>query len=114
MLYNNGKKLIKKTKIADNLFLRFKGLMFEDKKNFDYALIFKFPKASKIGTSLHMLFVFFPIDVLFLNAEKKVVDKTTMNPWQLNYTPKKEAKYVIEIPKGKGKEVKISDLIEWK
>jgi len=49
-----------------------------------------------------MLFVFFPIDVIFLNSKKKVVDKTTLNPWQLNYTPKIPSKYVIELPKGFG------------
>jgi len=113
MLKSNGKTIMKKIKHAKTTWQRTKGLMFEDKKKFDYALIFDFPIESKIGTSLHMIFVFFPIDVLFLNKEKKVVDKVTLPPFQPNYTPRKAAKYVIEMPQGKAKTVKIGNKIEW-
>ena len=113
MLKSNGKTIMKKIKHARTTWQRTKGLMFEDKKKFDYALIFDFPIESKIGTSLHMIFVFFPIDVLFLNKEKKVVDKVTLPPFQPNYTPRKAAKYVIEMPQGKAKTVKIGNKIEW-
>jgi len=87
--------------------------MFEEKKKFNYALIFEFPIESRIGTSLHMLFVFFPIDVLFLNKNKIIVDKTTLQPFIPNYTPKKAAKYVIELPTGKIKGLKIGQKISW-
>ena len=113
MLKSNGKTIMKKIKHAKTTWQRTKGLMFEDNKKFDYALIFDFPIESKIGTSLHMIFVFFPIDVLFLNKEKKVVDKVTLPPFQPNYTPRKAAKYVIEMPQGKAKTVKIGNKIEW-
>ena len=108
-----GKKiLMKKVKFASSTWERTKGLMFEEKKKFDYALIFDFPFESKIGTSLHMLFVFFPIDVLFLNKDKVIVDKATLQPFITNYTPKKAAKYVIEMPKGKAK-AKVGQKVEW-
>jgi uncharacterized membrane protein (UPF0127 family) len=113
MLKVNNKLLMKKVKHAKTSWQRTKGLMFEEEKQFDYALVFDFPNESKIGTSLHMIFVFFPIDVLFLNSKKEVVDKTTMTPFQPNYTPKKAAKYVIEMPNGKNKKVKIGDKISW-
>jgi len=113
MLKAGKKVLIKKIKFASNSWERTKGLMFEEKKDFNYALIFDFPRESRIMTSLHMLFVFFPIDVLFLDKEKKIVDKTTLYPFIPNYTPKKAAKYVIEMPLGKAKSVKIGQKIEW-
>ena len=115
VLFNKtkNKKIIENVKFANNSFLRFKGLMFESKDNFDYALVFDFPNETKIGASLHMMFVFFPIDVLFLNSEKQVIDKTTMTPWQFNYTPKKPAKYVVEMPKGKENVVLIGDYLKW-
>jgi len=113
MLKANGKLVIKKVRHARSTWQRTKGLMFEDKKKFDYALIFEFPRESKIGSSLHMIFVFFPIDVLFLDKNKKVVDKVTLPPFQPNYTPKKAAKYVIEMPNGKAKKVKVGSKIEW-
>jgi len=113
MLKANGKLVIKKVRHAKSTWQRTKGLMFEDKKKFDYALVFEFPRESKLGSSLHMIFVFFPIDVLFLDKNKKVVDKVTLPPFQPNYTPKKAAKYVIEMPNGKAKKVKVGSKIEW-
>ena len=114
MLYAGKKVLMKKVRFAKSQWQRTKGLMFEDIKKFDYALVFEFPRESKIGTSLHMIFVFFPIDVLFLNSEKKVVDNVTLTPFIPNYTPKEAAKYVIEMPAGKAKQVRLGEKIDWK
>jgi uncharacterized protein len=107
------KVLMKNVRFASNTWERTKGLMFEDKKNFNYALIFDFPVESKIGTSLHMIFVFFPIDVLFLDKNKVVVDKATLTPFMPNYTPKKAAKYVIEMPENKIASVKLGQKVDW-
>ncbi len=47
-----------------------------------------------------MFFVIFPIDVLFLDKNRKVVDlKENFKPFTF-YTPKAKAKYVIELPNG--------------
>jgi uncharacterized protein len=113
MLKINGKKLMNKVRLASTGWQRTKGLMFEDKKKFNYALVFEFPRESKLGCSIHMIFVFFPIDIIFLNKKKEVVDKVTLPPFQPNYTPKKPAKYVIEMPEGKNKKIKIGDKISW-
>ena len=104
---------MKKVKFASTQWQRTKGLMFEDVKRFDYALVFDFEKESKLMSSLHMIFVFFPIDVLFLDKSRKVVDKVTLEPFTPNYTPKKAAKYVIEMPKGKAKNAKIGNMASW-
>ena len=113
MLKIGKKVLAKNVRFASNGLERMKGLMFEDKKKFNYALVFDFPSESRIGTSLHMLFVFFPIDVLFLDKEKKIVDKVTLQPFIPNYTPKKAAKYVIEMSKGTAKSAKLGQKVEW-
>jgi hypothetical protein len=112
MLRVNGKKLMSKVKVA-SAFGKLKGLMFEKKEKHDYALVFKMHSESRIGCSLHMLFVFFPIDTLFLSSEKKVVDKARLVPWQLNYTPKKAARYVVELPAGKANGIKLGAKISW-
>ena len=70
--------------------------MFSKKTN--KALMFDFKKEKII--SLHMLFVFYPIDVLFLNKDKKVVEiKENLKPFRF-YTPKKKARYVVELLNG--------------
>ena len=115
MLYNKTqkKKIIEKVRIAEGFFGKFKGLMFEGGKNFDYALVFDFWAESRISARIHMLFVFFPIDAIFLNAKKEVVDIARLQPFALNYTPKKAAKFVIELRAGKASGIKINDVLEW-
>ena len=64
----------------------------------DISLIFDFEKEKII--SLHMIFVFYPIDVLFLDRIKLVVDlKENFAPFTF-YASKKKAMYAIELPKG--------------
>lgn len=105
--------LIKKIRFARTILQRTKGLMFEEKKNFDYALIFEFPVEDKLLTSIHMIFVFFPIELLFLDKNQIVVDKVTLTPFTLNYTPKKKAKFVVELPVGTTKRVELGEKITW-
>jgi len=61
-----------------------------------------------------MLFVFYPIDVLFLDKNKIVVEiKENFMPFAF-YTPKNKAQYVTELPKGtiKKSKTEIGDKIE--
>ena len=67
-------------------------------KKKDTALIFKFDKEKII--SLHMLFVFYPIDALFLDKNKIVADKKeNFKPFTF-YKSRKKAMYAIELPNG--------------
>ncbi len=113
LLKINGKETDLKCRFANNPWKKLRGLMFEDEKNFNYALIFEFPRETKIGSSLHMIFVFFPVKAVFLNKEKKVIDIVKMDPFNPNYTPKKAAKYVVEMPIKKANKIKEGDKIEW-
>lgn len=77
---------------------RFMGLMGVSPREHDYALLFHMREESALGASIHMLFMRMPIDVIWLNAKKEVVDFQTLHPWMWNYTPRAKAKYVIELP----------------
>ena len=77
-------------KICDSFWSKARGLMFSRRKN----LIFVFDDEKR--RSLHMLFVFFPIEVLFLNKYKRVVEKARLSPFSF-YNSKQKAKYVVEI-----------------
>lgn len=96
------KNLTKKTVISRNgricydALSKFIGLMFSSKQN--RSLIFKFKKEKIIA--LHMLFVFYPIDVLFLDKNKIVVDKKeNFRPFTF-YKSRKNAMYAVEMPNG--------------
>ena len=102
--------IIKNFRFIDDAFLKFVGLMFSKKQK--KSLIFKFNK--EIIIHLHMFFVFYPIDVLFLDKNKIVVDiKENFKPFTF-YKSKKKAMYAVELPNGiiKRTKTEIGDKIE--
>ena len=97
-----SRKIAANARLCEGSFSNFLGLMFSKNKN--QSLLFKFRK--EIFISLHMFFVFYPIDVLFLDKNKVVVDlKENFRPFTF-YTSKKLAKYCIELPSGAIKKTK--------
>ena len=93
--------LSENAKVCENIFSKAWGLMFSRKPK---ALVFIFKKEKIVP--LHMLFVFFPIDVLFLDKNKEIVEiKEGLMPFAF-YTPKKKSTYIIELPEGTIKETK--------
>ena len=106
-----SKKIAENAELCDDSVSKFLGLMFSKNKN--KILLFKFRKEMFI--SLHMFFVFYPIDVIFLDKNKVVVDlKESFRPFAF-YTSKKKAVYCIELPKGsiKKSKSKIGDRISF-
>ncbi|MGB9748424.1 MAG: DUF192 domain-containing protein [Candidatus Woesearchaeota archaeon] len=75
--------------VCSSVLKKFLGLMFSKKKN----LLFVFDCEKRI--SLHMLFVFYPILVVFLDKKMFVVEKKILKPFTF-YTPKYKAKFVLE------------------
>lgn len=116
MITNISKKkiIIKKHKIADNIFSRAKGLMFSRKSKFDYGLIFDLERDTQIGASIHMFFVFFPINIVFLDSKKQVIDiKIKLKPFRTT-KPRGKCRYVLELPiKYDKKYFSIGDRFTW-
>lgn len=79
-----------KYKVCKSVWSKARGLMFSRKKN----LVFVFSKEQRVW--LHSFFVFFPIDVYFLDENKKIIEKTRLKPFCF-YRAKEKAKYVVEI-----------------
>ncbi|MBU0666719.1 MAG: DUF192 domain-containing protein [Nanoarchaeota archaeon] len=98
-----NKILTKEKRMCNSMISKATGLMFS-KKNKDQGLIFTFNKTQKM--SLHMLFVFYPIDVLFLDEKNKVVEiKENFSPFTF-YTAKNKSKTFIELNNGLVKKTK--------
>jgi len=78
--------------LCDTPFSRFRGLMFSKRK----TLFFVFDKEQVVP--LHMWFVFYRIDVIYLNEDAVVVEiKQDLKPFTF-YTSKYKCKYIIETP----------------
>jgi len=95
-LLNKSKGIdLGKIDLADSFLSRFMGLMF--RKDPEKGLILKLPSSrSRRGSAIHMFFMRFPLDIIFLDADKKIVDMVSIKPWK-TYTPKAPSKYVIEL-----------------
>ncbi len=92
----DGDVLASDVDVADGIFQRARGLMFRDEIPEDYALVFEFRRFQRV--IFHMFFVRFPIDVVFLDPEYRVVDVATLSPWT-GWTMA-EAKRAVELPAG--------------
>jgi len=70
------------------------------RKDPENGMILKLPSSrSRQGSAIHMFFMRFPLDIVFLDDDKKVVDMVSIRPWK-TYTPKSPAKYVLELEEG--------------
>lgn len=97
-----------KTKRLSKFYQQLIGFMFNFNKN--QMMIFIFKKNEKY--SITNLFVFFSLDLFFLNEEKKIVDiKRNFKPFTIIYKPKEKYRYLIEIPSSLSllNDVKIND-----
>jgi uncharacterized protein len=115
LIKKNKKIIIKKHRLLDkNSFKQAFGLMFFSRRKFNFGLIFDREKETIIGSSIHMFFVFFSINVIFLDSKQRIVDiKKRLRPFTL-YVPKRKARYIIELPlKTSISSLKIGDKLDW-
>lgn len=76
---------------------RFRGLMLRGKQDFGEGSALVIDPC----TSIHMFFMRFPIDVLYLDREDRVVRaQQGIRPWRIGPLYTRGAKYVIELPEG--------------
>ncbi|OAQ52592.1 hypothetical protein HTG_13285 [Natrinema mahii] len=83
--------------VADSLLSRARGLMFRRSIPDDYALAFPFESAET--RDLHMLFVRFPIDAVWV-VDDVVQRVERLRPWRS--VARAEADLILELPAGRG------------
>ena len=93
MIFNKTKNKVisSQERVCTSLWSQARGLMFRPKQN----LIMIFPKEKEI--SLHMFFVFYPIDVLILDSTNKIVEiKRNFKPFTF-WKSTMKGKSVVEL-----------------
>jgi uncharacterized protein len=116
----NGKVIATSVEIAKTMPQKARGLMGRKELSEDYAMLFDLGSERKEG--FWMMFMRTPIDIVFVDSKKAVVDikhsvrPISFNPmtWRLFY-PKRPASYVIETKAGLMEKlnVKINDKLEF-
>jgi hypothetical protein len=99
--------------ICDSFLRKLRGLMFQKNMPQFSGIIFRYKKDSIINTSIHMLFMNFPIAVLWVNNENIIVDKIIAHPWHFMYAPSIPASLVVEIHVKHIDEFRIGDKIRF-
>jgi uncharacterized protein len=95
-----NKKVVSKGRFCNGFFSQLNGLMFSKKLGEGRSLILDRGYESRIDSGIHTLFVFFSLDIVFLDAKKKVVDVRSAKPFVSLITPRKKARYVVEMNAG--------------
>ncbi|MDK2891666.1 DUF192 domain-containing protein [Methanohalophilus sp.] len=98
LLISNGKIVAAKMDVACSFLAKSRGLMFRRSIPEGYALLFVLKKPVKVR--LHMFFVPFPIDVLLLDKDMRILDTQHLKAWVGLLKSKFEVSYVIELPAG--------------
>ena len=99
-----GKPIVERVEVADTFWKRGIGLMF--KKSFDGALVFP-----NVGTtSFHGFFCFFPILLVCLDGDNRVVELKRLDPWQVVPV---NCKTVIELDARRKYDIKPGDELIW-
>jgi uncharacterized membrane protein (UPF0127 family) len=92
---SRGKLVATRAELADSLWTRFRGLMLRRSLDADQALVID------PCSSIHMFFMRFPLDVLYVDREDRIVRvQECIQPWRVGPLRTNGARYVIELPVG--------------
>ena len=99
---------------CDSFMCRLRGLMFRSSLPQAEGLLLVEARDSRVDTSIHMLFVYMDLAVIWLNSELTVVDTVLARSWRPAYAPRKPAKYILEIHPDRLNEFSVGERVEFR
>jgi len=103
--------LATEVEVADSMLARARGLMFRSSVPEDFALVMEMGdrlSGRPARQAVHMLFVWFPIDVVWL-VEDEVQQVSRMQPWRSLASAR--ADRILELPAGNTEGVEAGDTV---
>jgi uncharacterized membrane protein (UPF0127 family) len=98
---------------CDSFLCRLRGLMFRSNLGINEGLLLVESRDSRLNTSIHMLFVYMDLAVIWINNEYEVVDTVLARSWHPAYAPRQPARYILEIHPDRLNEFNIGDRVEF-
>ncbi|OGO61999.1 MAG: hypothetical protein A2029_16275 [Chloroflexi bacterium RBG_19FT_COMBO_47_9] len=83
-------------KYCQSFFCQLRGLMFTNSLPDNYGLLLVQGSDSRVNSSIHMMFMWMDLAVIWINSEYMVVDLVIAHRWKFMYLPKEPARYVLE------------------
>jgi uncharacterized membrane protein (UPF0127 family) len=90
---------------------RARGLMFRRRLGIEQGIWMDMDCTTRALSSIHMVFVFFPISVFWLDRNGIIVDKKLARPFRFFYLPRRPARFVLELHASKFDCARIGDAL---
>jgi len=79
----------------------------------DHGLLLVQSSDSRINSSIHMMFMWMDLAVIWISSEYSVVDLVLARRWKMAYLPKRAAKYVLETGVSHLSDFNIGDIVRF-
>ena len=109
---NQGSKPIL-AKYCQSFFCQFRGLMFIKSIPQNQGLLLVQKGDSRLDASIHMMFMWMDLAIIWINSEYVVVDMVLARRWKMGYFPKKAARYVLETGASHLQEFNVGDSVRF-
>jgi uncharacterized membrane protein (UPF0127 family) len=109
----SGRILVAEARWCDSFTSKLRGFMFRRQLQPGDGLVLVDRKDNRLNSSIHMLFVFMPLGVVWVNDTGEVVDTVVAQPWRLSYAPQAPARYVVEAGPAILEHVHVGDHIQF-
>lgn len=100
-------------KYCDTFLTQLRGFTFRDALARDEGLVLVGTRDSRLDSSIHMLFVWFDLSVIWINAQMQIVDKVLAKSWRPAYFSKQPARYVLEVHPDRWDEFQVGDTVQF-
>ena len=92
------KRLLGRVRWCKSFFCRLRGLTFRRALGEEEGILLVGSRENRVDAAIHMFFVFFPIAVIWLDEDHRVVDTCLARPFRPVYVPRGPAKDILEGP----------------
>jgi uncharacterized protein len=108
-----GELLVPAARWCSSRASRLRGLQYRRRLEPGEALILVKQRDSIINSSIHMLWVFFPIAAVWINSTGRVTSARLAKPWHPYYASSEPARYVLEAAPELLERIKVGDELDF-
>lgn len=98
-------------KYCTSFLCKLRGLTFRRTIPNNWGLLMVYTHDNRVDTAIHMMFVYFDLAVVWINAAGEVVDVKLAKAWRPFYAPQKPARYVLEMAAGHLNDFSVGDRV---
>lgn len=110
---DTGEIVLARVRLCESFLCHLRGLQFVPRLPRDEGLLFVTKSESRTNTAIHMFFMMFSIGVVWLDANRTVVDAQLAKPWRPMYAPRSPAQFYLEANTDVLERVKIGDKLRF-